>query len=44
MPTLQSLQAPLQVQLRHRTSGLCWGARYEAPFKRFTETDLRATD
>lgn len=39
-----TLQAPLNVQLRHRATGVCWGATYAAPFKRLTATDLKAVD
>jgi hypothetical protein len=31
-------------QLRNRTSGLCWGASYAAPFQKATETDLKVRD
>lgn len=44
MPSLATLTPPLQVQLRNRTSGLCWGATYTAPFERLTPTDLKAKD
>ena len=44
MVPLGSLTAPLQVQLRNRTSGLCWAASYAAPFQKLTATDLKAKD
>ncbi len=44
LPTLASLVAPLTLQLRHRASGLCWGATYAEPFQRRTDTDLKAKD
>lgn len=44
VPPLGSIAAPLQVQLRHRPSGLCWGATYPAPFQKATATDLKAHD
>jgi hypothetical protein len=41
LPVLSTLTAPLQAQLRNRTSGLCWGATFSAPFDRLTTTDLK---
>ncbi len=44
LPSFGSLTAPLVVQLRNRTSGLCWGVTYSAPFQKITATDLQAKD
>lgn len=44
LPPLPSLDAPLQVQIRNRTSGLCWSASYPAPLEKQTASDLKARD
>ncbi len=44
MPSLASIAAPLEVQLRNRTSGLCWEATYPAPLAKSTATELKARD
>jgi hypothetical protein len=44
LPSFGSLTAPLVVQIRNRTSGLCWGVTYSAPLQKITATDLQAKD
>ncbi len=44
MPALASIAPPVRVQLRNRTSGLCWEAAYPAPLLKASATDVKARD
>ena len=41
MPALASLTGTLQLQLRNRTSGICWGTTFSPPFDKLTDEQLR---
>jgi hypothetical protein len=44
MPALNGLAGTLRVQLRNRTSGLCWDTSFSPPFKKLTDELLKAKD
>lgn len=44
MPALGSLTGAIRVQLRNRTSGLCWDAVFAPPFQKHTADQLKDRD
>ncbi len=44
LPGLDTLSGSLQLQIRNRTSGLCWGTTFTPPFRRATASQIVAKD